>query len=66
MGKKIYIKKNAMTHSPTPWRFRPTGKELTAQPPPGSISEFLNTEFLSNLDAHFCYLKSISGTLGQL
>lgn len=35
-----------------------------------SISEFLNSEFLFNLDAHFCYLKSISGThgltLGQL
>lgn len=54
-----------MTHPPTPWRFRATRKELTAQPPPSSISEFLNTEFLSNLDAHFCYLKSISGTLGQ-
>lgn len=64
-GKNIYIKKNAVTHPPMPRRFRATRKELTAQPPPSSISEFLNTEFLSDLDAHFSYLKSISGTLGQ-
>lgn len=55
-----------MTHSPMPRRFRTTRKELTAQPAPSSISEFLNTEFLSELDDHFRYLKSISGTLSQL
>lgn len=59
-----------MTHFPKPRRFKATRKELTARPPPRSIPEFLNTEFLLDLDAHFCYLRSISGThgltLGQL